>query len=395
MKILIVHNDYGKFSGEEAVVHDHAALLCEMGNEVIEYRRSSSELQCVFGAVKGFLCGLGNPMAKKVFRNKLEQNRPDVVHIHNLYPLISPAILPIAKKMNIPVVMTVHNFRLVCPNGLFAVNNHICEECAMRRCVTPCLRHRCLEGELKTLGYAMRTWIAQRKRWYLDNVDKFLCLTKFQRDKLVEYGVPSEKCTIIPNFIEQVRTDESGKKLPGSGYVGYLGRLSEEKGIDILLAVAKLLPDIPFKIAGSGHEKYADKASHNVEFMGYLDGFDKQEFMMNAKINVMTSRCYENFPTTLLQAMASGVPSVVPQLGGMPEIIHGAGECYPFCDTTEDSAMRVADILRRLWYNPEQLVTYREGAKKRIRDFTSDVVGPALLNVYNEVIAEKRASHNR
>ena len=130
MKIAIVHNDYGNFSGEEAVVRDHAALLSGLGHEVVFFRRSSAELKGAAGNIRGFFCGIWNPVSRKRFAEFLDREKPDIVHIHNLYPLINPCVLPEAKKRKIPVVMTLHNFRLVCPNGLFSVGNRICAECA-------------------------------------------------------------------------------------------------------------------------------------------------------------------------------------------------------------------------------------------------------------------------
>ena len=200
MKICIVHNAYGKFSGEEAVVRDHMALFRAMGCEVIEFRRSSEELCGLYGDIKGFVCGIWNPCSVWRFGKFLDAEKPDIVHIHNLYPLVNPAILPQAKKRGIPVVMIVHNFRLFCPSGLFAVDNAICEECAQKASVRYCLRKNCLDSHFKTLGYVLRHW--KTVHYYQENVDRFLCLTDFQKRKLVQYGVPESKCRVLPNFID-------------------------------------------------------------------------------------------------------------------------------------------------------------------------------------------------
>jgi len=385
VKIAIVHNDYGKFSGEEAVVRDHAALLQPLGCEVVFFRRSSTELKGTIGKIKGFVCGVWNPISRCHFASFLDQETPDIVHIHNLYPLINPCILPEAKKRHIPVVMTLHNFRLFCPNGLFAVNNTVCEECAQTNSVMPCLKKNCLYSRFKTLGYALRTRTAQHLRWYLDNVDRFLCLTEFQRNKLVSYGLPAEKCMIVPNFIESDWLKKAKNASAGAkAYVAYMGRLSEEKGIDILLKAAEILPEIPFKIAGNGAEKYKRAATSNVEFVGYLTGDPQFEFMRNARLQVMTSRCYENFPTTLLQGMSLGVPAVVPNLGGMPGIVGKGGTTFE-CGNAEDLAKQI----QRLWTDVTAYQNASADAVKRVNDFYSPgIIGEQLFEIYKSEISE-------
>lgn len=375
MKIAIVHNDYGKFSGEEAVVRDHAGLLSAHGIQIVQFRRSSAELHGLPGAAKGFFSGLYNPFSRQRFAAFLDAEKPDVVHIHNLYPLISPCILPEARRRGIPVVMTVHNFRLFCPNGLFFDGKGICESCAEKRSVLPCLKKNCLHSRFKTLGYALRTWSAQHCRWYADHVDRFLCLTQFQLEKLVSYGVSRDRCRIVPNFIDESWLKTAQKAAPGSaGYVAYMGRLSEEKGIDLLLSAARELPEIPFKIAGHGAEKYFSIAPRNVEFTGYLTGRAQFEFMRNAAIQVMASRCYENFPTSLLQGMALGIPAVVPRLGGMPEIISGAGDAF--------EAGALTETLGKLWHDPVRRGVYRQNALRRIADFSPERCCELLKDAY-------------
>lgn len=383
MKIAIVHNDYGKFSGEEAVVRDHKVLLLEAGYQVAEFRRSSTELKGKFGAIKGFLCGIWNPFSARRFAAFLEREKPDVVHIHNLYPLLNPCILPEAKKRHIPVVMTVHNFRLFCPNGLFMVHQKPCEKCAEQQSILPCLQNNCLNSRFKTIGYALRTRITQWRRWYLDGVDCFLCLTEFQREKLVAYGIPAERCVIVPNFIDVQWLERAGQTTsePG-GYVAYMGRLSEEKGIDLLLAAAKQLPEIPFKLAGNGADAYREAAPANVEFVGYLTGDAQFEFMRYAKIQIMASRCYENFPTTLLQGMALGVPALVPNHGGMPEIIQGAGEAYSF--------ETMIPAIRALFSNSARLEEYRHGALRQIQNFSPAYCEKLLTQVYLAFTTKKQ-----
>lgn len=174
-----------------------------------------------------FFSGIWNPVTQKYFARFLDRERPDIVHIHNLYPLINPCTLPEAKRRRIPVVMTVHNFRLLCPNGLFTIHNQICEECAIQKSILPCLKRNCLHSPLKTLGYALRTACTQKNRWFLNCVDRFLCLTEFQKRKLIFYGIPEEKCRVVPNFISPSWMDQASHVSQGQGILCCLCRTTK------------------------------------------------------------------------------------------------------------------------------------------------------------------------
>ena len=375
MKIAIVHNDYAKFSGEEAVIRDHTEILRNHGNDVVFFRRSSAELRGLTGAAKGFFLGPYNPFIRKTFQSFLTAEKPDIVHIHNLYPLISPSVLECVAAANIPLVMTVHNFRLFCPCGLFFQNGRICEECARTLSAWPCLRHNCLNSRLKTLGYAIRFAWERRRQYYQRYVDRFLCLTEFQRQKLIDYGMNADRCRVVPNFIGEEWWRQAQTVTPADGkYVAYMGRLGEGKGIETILDAARKLPEIPFRLAGTGAELWRSSAPSNVEFVGYLTGQAQFEFMHQARLNIMASRCYESFPTNLLQSMALGVPCLVPRLGGMPEIIRGAGIAY--------APGGLAAAIDQLWNHETLRRSYVSGAQKRIRDFSPEVGWQQLKESY-------------
>ena len=194
MKVLLVHNDYGKYSGEEAVVDKMAAMLGGMGHEVAQLRMTTAGVrESLSGKVKGFVSGICCPGGVRAMRKALLREKPDVVNVHNLYPFISPAALRECRKAGVPVVMTVHNFRLICPTGLFMRDNRPCELCLEKGNEWGCVRHNCEHSMLKSVGYAARNAVARLRRHYLDCVDRFACITDFQRRKLIEAGFPEEK----------------------------------------------------------------------------------------------------------------------------------------------------------------------------------------------------------
>ncbi len=354
--IAIVHNYYGKLSGEETVIENLAAQLVERGVSVCRFSRSSAAIEDkLSGKMAAFFSGIHNPFSAKAFEVFLQRNRPDVVHIHNLYPLISPSILPVCKAFGVPVVMTVHNFRLVCPNGLLLCSGGICHRCLSGREYW-CVFRNCENSLFKSTGYALRTAAARMLRRYYDNVDHFICLSEFQKNILVGEGLPVDRVSVLANPVSFAgplvdekgmdtglrRYDEkvehsgmSDEWIPASagmtkasfeqsgGYVAYVGRISPEKDIITLLEAARRLGDVSFKFAGDYHRmaEVLKNKPMNVEFLGQLGAKEIIEFYRNARMVVFATRCYEGFPTVLLEAMSHGLPIVCSRIGGLPEIV--------------------------------------------------------------------------
>lgn len=323
MKVLLVHNDYGKYSGEEAVVDKMAAMLPTIGYEVAQLRMTTADArESLMGKIRGFVSGIYCPGGVKAMREAIRRESPDVVNVHNLYPFISPAALRECRKAGAPVVMTVHNFRIMCPTGLFMRDNRPCEMCLERGNEWGCVKYNCEHSRLKSIGYAARNAVARIGRYYRDYVDMFACITDFQRRKLIQAGFPPEKITVIPNSMDvpPLTACEAGN------YVAYSGRISREKGVDMIIEAARRHPDIPFKLAGAVRDTdlVADLPS-NVELTGYLSGEKLRDFYANARFFVMASRWYEGFPMTILEAARFAKPMVAPDHGGFTEII-GRGE---------------------------------------------------------------------
>lgn len=345
MKILMVHNDYGRYSGEEAVVDRLVADFQAMGHEVAQYRRTSLGARGTFwGNIRGFLAGIYSPSGVRGMRKALREHRPDIVHVHNLYPFISPAALFACRKADCRVIMTVHNYRLVCPTGLFLRDGHACEECLLCGNESPCIRHNCEGSRLRTLGYALRNASARLTGAFLKCVDLFCCLTDFQRRKLIEAGFPKEKMVVIPNYFES--SQEMSKPLENSHkFIAYVGRLSHEKGFDLLVEVARRHPEIPFRFAGEKREEAELGALPNVEYCGLLDKEALSRFYREAAFIVLPSRCYEGFPLVIPEAYALGLPIVAPQHGPFPDLIGDGGLLFAPSnpDDLERQVMRLWD----------------------------------------------------
>lgn len=324
MKILVVHNDYGKYSGEEAVVDRMIADGRRAGIEIETLRRTSKfSRESFFGRVRGFIAGIYSFSGRRMMREALRTFRPDIVHIHNLYPFISPSVLPLCRKAGVPVLMTVHNYRLMCPTGLFLRDGKPCENCLRNGNERDCIRYNCEHDRFRSLGYALRNTVARRWRLYLDNVDYFCCVTDFQRKKLIEAGFPPEKLKVMHNFVkyEEPEAPNAETDAWGTGYVAYVGRLSYEKGYDMLLEVARRHPEIEFRFAGTLRDKLEEELPSNVILCGVLQSERLARFYENAAFLVIPSRCYEGFPMVLLEASSHSRCCVAPNHGAFPELM--------------------------------------------------------------------------
>lgn len=384
MKILIAHNSYGRYSGEEAVVDRTAAMFRSMGHEVVLYQKTTEgSRDTLWGQTKGFLCGLYSPAGIRGMREVLQRERPDVVNIHNLYPFISPAALFECRRAGVPVLMTVHNFRLMCPTGLFMRQGRPCELCLQRSNEWGCVQHNCEQSWLKSIGYAARNTVARWSGAYKKCVTRFVCITEFQRQKLTEAGFDPERLTVIPNVVD---APESYTPTPGD-YVAYLGRLSYEKGYDLLIEVARRHSEIRFRFAGAQREQTVESLPDNVKMAGYLTGDDLQQFINHSRFICMPSRCYEGFPMAILEGASYGKPAMGPNHGGFTDII-GKGETaigrlfHP--GDVDDLEKQVVT----LWNAPEECVALGAKAFEKLkREYSTETASRQWAELLGSILA--------
>lgn len=381
MKILLVHNDYGKYSGEEAVVDKMAVMLNGLGHEVAQLRMSTADARdSISGKIRGFASGIYCPSGVRAMRETIKREKPDVVNVHNLYPFISPTALRECKKAGVPVVMTIHNFRLMCPTGLFMRDNHPCELCLEKGNEWCCIRYNCEHSMFKSLGYAARNAVARIQKHYIECVDRFACITEFQRRKLIEASFPAERIIVIPNSIDAPELAET----PLGDYVAYSGRISSEKGVDMIMKVARKHPEIPFQLAGAIRDKeMVENLPSNVTLAGYLSGQSLQEFYSNARFFVMASRWYEGFPMTILEAARYGKPMVAPDHGGFTEIIGHGDESIGLLTRPNDTDSLEKAIIS-LWNNPSETQRLGIAANKKLKNCYSTNV---IANKWKELLA--------
>lgn len=382
MKVLLVHNDYGKYSGEEAVVDRMAAMLSAHGHEVAQLRMTSAgSRESLSGKIRGFAAGIYSPSGVKAMREALRREKPDVVNVHNLYPFISPAALKECRKAGVPVVMTVHNFRLICPTGLFMRDGGPCELCLQRGNEWGCVRYNCEHSMMKSVGYAARNTVARLTGAYRRGVTRFACITDFQRRKLISAGFAADRITVIPNAVD---LGAGGEYVQG-GYVAYCGRLSYEKGYDRLMEVARRHPEIEFRFAGAQRLPDDQQLPDNVRLLGYVSGVQLEEFYRDCRFVVMPSRCYEGFPMAILEAAQYSKPTVGPDHGGFTEIIGRGNEAIGrlFEPSSVDDLERQ---IVELWNAPDQVQSLGVKARTKLQQqYSSEVIYNQWEKLFNTI----------
>ena len=388
MKVLFIHNFYQLAGGEDAVFANEVALLKNNGHEVIIHTVDNATITNFFDK----FCLLFNTIFSFSQYNKvkhlLQTELPAVVHVHNYFPLISPSVFYACKKCNIPVIHTLHNYRAVCPTALLMYDGEINEKSihgnawwsvakkVYRNSFIGSLVLACMVESHKFLG----TW--QTK------VNFFIALTEFAKIKYIEAGWPAEKILVKPNFIE-VPSDSSVPASKVGSYAIFVGRLSEEKGIDILLA-AWTRVDLPLKIIGDGPLKnhIVSKPSASIEYLGLKKKDEVLGLIQTADFIIMASTCYEGFPIVLLEAFACGTPALVPCLGSMGEIVESNIIGLHF---EAGNATDLADKAQWMIDNPAAIKQMGVNARKEyLAKYTPEKNHEILMDIYQQAIAQAK-----
>jgi len=383
MKVVQVHNQYRFWGGEDVVVQQTAELLARRGHRVIMLNRNSSNIaSSPWGKLCAFAGGLYSRSAARDISRIICHQRPDVVQVHNLYPLLSPAVLVACRRAGVPVVMSCHNYRLTCPVGLHLTDGRVCERCLSGREYW-CVLKNCRNDLFESAAYALRSVLARKSRLFLDNVTLFVALTEFARRRLADCGVAPERTVVLPNTVKV--PDLETRRRDGS-YVAYAGRISPEKGIETLLDAATLAA-LPVRVAGdwSSMPDLPGRAPENATFVGFLDKTGMDALYRKARFAVLPSKWFEVFPTTVVQAMSYGLPVIASRTGGIPEIVEEGRTGLLF---EPGNARDLADKMRLLWQDPDRCRRMGKlGREKAIREYSEEVHYRRLMGVYRRAMA--------
>jgi len=406
MKILQVNKFHYLRGGAEKYFLDISEALRQLGHEVAVFsmrhpKNSPSPWEKYFVSRISFnepklrdkLLAPGRIIysleAKRRFRKLVKDFHPDVIHIHNIYHQLSPSILAVAKQFRIPVVMHLHDYKLVCPNYQLFVDNQICYRCRKHR-YCQAIKHRCFQGSwLKSVLVALEMFLHHRVwKIYEKNVSLYLAPSAFMKETVVSFGIPREKVEVLYNFIDQAKM-KAKQEIKAEDYLLYYGRLSFEKGIHVLLPALKLIPDMPrLKIVGVGPE--SDKLKESVkslglggavEFLGAKYGQDLEEIILKAKAVVIPSVWAENMPFVLLESLARGKAVIASRTGGLPELITSGETGFLF---ENGNSADLAEKIRALDnYDLEQIGS---AARATVVDLTLEKHYEKLMEIYGRFI---------
>ena len=390
MKIALVHNTYLEQGGEDVVFWQERRLLQEGGHEVLQYQRFNHEMEQYSAARRLTIIGrtVWASDSYRDFTQLLRQKRPDIVHVHNTFPLISPSILWACQRERVPVVHTLHNYRLLCPGANFIRDGKPCEDCT-HGSIWQSVAHGCYRGSRpQTAAVALMLSVHRAKKTWTEAVDRYIVLTEFARSRFVNAGFPPEKFSIKPNCVDP----DPGKRTGEPTYALFVGRVSEEKGVPTLLKAWRQLPrDFSLRIVGDGPYSAelesavrAERLS-NISFTGRLPRERVIEEMKGARFLIFPSQLYENLPLTIIEAFACGVPVLASKLGAMQEIVSDGRTGFFFQPGDADDLARVA---RHAWEQPEHMRRLGEQARKEYeKKYTASANYLHLMDIYHQVIA--------
>jgi glycosyltransferase involved in cell wall biosynthesis len=381
MNILSVHSRYQFRGGEEECRDAEAVLLREMGHQVDLYEEDNSLIK----QINPFSIAVKTIWSKDAYQTiqqHLKTRSYDIVHVHNFFPMLSPSVYYAAEAAGIPVVQTLHNYRLLCPNGLFFRDNRICEDCLGKSIPWPSVLHACYRGDhAATTVTAAMLAVHRALRTWQTKVNIYIALTEFARLKFIEGGLPAEKIVVKSNFISPDPVVGNGS----GSYALYVGRLSIEKGLNTLLSAwENLQGKMPLKIVGDGPlaGQIAEAVAKlpQVEWLGQKSLSEVYALMGDATVVIFPSSWYETFGRIIIESFAKGTPVIVVDSGAAAELVeHGRTGLHFRSGNPEDLAAKIHWVLS----HPAEIAQMRCEARTEFKaKYTGSINYRKLMDIY-------------
>ena len=403
MNIISVNKFFWQKGGSEAVFFGEKALLESRGHTVVPFSMADEKnlpsdysryfVSNIDYATAGGAAKLRSAMniiysfeAKSKMKQLLRDFRPDVAHFHIFQHQISPSVFGPLKKQGVPLVLTLHDLKPICPTYKMYTNDHVCEACKGRKFYN-CFVNSCTKGSrFKSLINTVEMYLHYLLGYY-QNVERYIAVSSFYRDKMIEYGFSPEQVVYIPNYIDAARFE---RPYADEGYGLFFGRLSYEKGLDHLLDAATLNPDIPLYIAGTGPSEEAlkqlaqDRGLDNIRFLGFVSGDALFDLIAKAAFTVMPSIWYENCPMSVLESLALQTPVIGADIGGIPELVRHDADGYIY--EAGNSEALAATMKKMMTDAPRRQAMGQAGREKIISDFNEETHYQKLMDVYKDII---------
>jgi glycosyltransferase involved in cell wall biosynthesis len=385
MKILTIFNNYRSGGGgENSVVELTKNILTKNGHNVGLIERDSCTIRTLGDKILAFKNSIYSLKANRETDDFISQMSPEVAHIHNLYPLLSPSVMIACRNLGIPMVMSIHHFGLTCPSLHHFDGKNTCTKCLSSNEFW-CLLKNCRKNISESITYTLRSIIARKMKIFKENINVFITSTNFMKYHLVNAGYKEDKIHVIPNA---VRLNDDSIKIAEGQYIAYVGRLSLEKGIKTLVHAARE-SKLPVKIAGKGpiRDDLVRESPENVKFVGHLDGENLKKFYKEARFLVVPSICLEAFGLVIIEAMKEGLPVLASRIGGIPEIIDNGISGLLF---EPGNVKDLKEKMQFLWNNKEICKSLaNEGRKIILQKYTEEKYYKNLIKAYKQAIEYK------
>jgi glycosyltransferase involved in cell wall biosynthesis len=381
MNILVVHNYYQIRGGEDECFEAEVSLLREQGH-MVDVHDANNDHVVKFSPVDVAIGAVWSQSTYETIKQRLTQFSYDVVHVHNFFPLVSPAVYYAAKAHHVPVIQTLHNYRLLCPSATLFRNNTVCEACLGQAVPWPGIMYGCYrESRASSAIVAMMIASHRLLRTWTQKIDTYIALTEFARSKFIQGGLPAEKIVVKPNFVPSGVNVGQGQ----GGFALFVGRLSPEKGVNLLLDAWQILNDtISLKIVGDGPlaTEVSAKVEQlpNVEWLGRKPLNEVHALLQQAAVLVFPSIWYEGLPRTIIEALAAGTPVIAGDLGSMSSLIQPGQTGLHFAP---GDAADLAAKVRWAFAHPRSLAQMRQLARREYeRNYTATANYHQLMDIY-------------
>jgi glycosyltransferase involved in cell wall biosynthesis len=383
VKIIRIHNYYQQAGGEDSVLASEIKLLQSRGHDVATWFVHNDAIEGM-GRLKLLGRTLWNGESYAALRRFFREQKAQVAHFDNTFPLISPAAYYAAKAEGVGVVQTLHNYRLLCVNAMLFRDGHVCEDCVGRFVPWPGVKHKCYRDDRKASGVVAAMLTTHRTLGtYQRQIDTYIALTEFSRRKYIDGGLPGEKIVVKPNFLEE----DPGIGAGDGGFALFVGRLTEEKGINVALEAWKEIGEaLPLKVVGVGpleaRVKEAGASIQGVEYLGRQPLDQVMRLMGEAACLIFPSTWYEGLPRTIVESLSKGTPVIASRLGAMEELVEPGRTGALFAPG--DAGDLAAQVKRMLASG--QLPAMRPAARREYEQkYTADQAHEALMRIYRSV----------
>lgn len=387
--VLMAHNYYQVPGGEDTVFHNEVNMLEKNGHKVIKYTRHNDEIKD--GVLSKLKLGIDTIFSFKTYKEVkklIDENEIDIVHVHNTLPLISPSIYYAARAKKVPVVQTIHNFRLLCPGATFTRNSEICEDCISKG-LGQSLKHKCYRG---SLAQTFIMYVMLKFHRIIGTYDKinYITLTEFNKKKLLNLVKVESKIYVKPNFVE--KREQSERIL--DDYFVYIGRLDEIKGINFLIEAWKDIDEnIELYVIGTGPEKekikkFIEKNNiKNVKMLGFMQRNKIFDIIQKSRAVVVPSNWNEPFGMVIIEAFSKGVPIIASKIGSIPYIVdHNVNGIL----VDPGDKLKLKESINNIFYDNKLNKALGKNAYNKFNEYYTDIVNyNRLIEIYEELVGDK------